>query len=848
MRKVIVLALMLSNSIFANTNVAHTDSAPLISFAKSSKKSLTTNDNYNLTLKNEAFGHLFLMHTSIIDNPPAATGNPLAAKVIYFKRNANFVAMFESTAGKLVTDSVTTKILLAKFPVVFKTANDVTFNFEEGMKILFQKSSYYIANPKVDPNSESTYEILESYINKVELRKNHIFIDQFLRVLAPATSRSAAEVSPVQIKYTFSSYKKNENFKPTVSPGFTNVGYFENYPVYPIDEEGNIVEEQVVHIKKFDTSKEITFHITDNVPAKYKQAVTDGVKYWNKAFKRELIKVSTLPNEVSIHEPGYNIVQWLNWDTAGFAYAASNSDPLTGQINQAHVFMTSSFATNSYRGIKTTLNRLLTEDKKDKESHMALEGFKSSRLCGSYEQRRDAEISRLKEIEESLESSDYSEEEKEIMYVRYVSDYIREVVAHEIGHTLGFRHNFAASLETNVNSKNYNAIGKKYLLTGEISPEIKVGSSVMDYTPGYFSSFIGAKIRLEDSALDYDQHVVDVAYNEASSASERIFCTDDHAEKFYDCFRFDAFKNVIDEKQFFMEESLKRLGHTLIGKKFAFLADDELSRDSKLTQVKYMYNTAEYDVSWYAKNRFKVLATKAKKGQISIVTKRSVSNNPEVSSEVENFFNENIKKVKKDFDEVGGISKLLIQNITPTFDGKLWLSPLSRIVLESSNSLFNKYYPNFEDAELKEEVMKKVTEYVVAFDRKFVFMAIQYIDQNYSYEDKAFTESLYALSTTILDTKSDSKIFEDLEIHSPLFDFKTNGKSLRKEAVDLLKSKYFTESHSFQRKMKKLRTKAYQSFKGFEDTIITNFGDIDSTPDDIYDYYMNEKNLYKFLK
>ena len=847
MRKIIVLALMLTNSVFGQTNIAHTESAPLISATKSAKKSLTTNDNYNLTLKNQAFGHLFLMHTSIIDNPPAATGNPLAAKVVYFKRNANFVAMFESTSGKLVTSSVTTEILLAKFPVIFKTDNDVTFNFEEGMKILFQKSSYYIANPKADPKQESTYQILESFINKVELRKNHIYIDQFLRVESAATARSAAAISPVQIKYTFSSYKKNENFKPVASPGFDHVGYFENFPVYPTDAEGNIVETSVVHIKKFDITKDITFHVTNNVPKQYKQAVVDGIKYWNKAFKRELIKVETLPKDVTIHEPGYNIVQWLKWDTAGFAYAASNSDPLTGEINQAHVFMTSSFATNSYKGVKKTLKRLLIEDK-NVQGHMGLEGFHSAKLCESYEQRKDAEISRLKELDTELESSDYTELEKEVMYVRYVSDYIREVVAHEVGHTLGFRHNFAASLATTVNSENYNKIGKKYLTTGNIAPEVKVGSSVMDYTPGYFSSFIGAKIRLETTALDYDQHVVNISYNGADAFSDKTYCTDDHADKFYDCFRFDAFSNVVEEKQFFMEESLKRLGHILVGTKFAFLNDFELNRDSKMTLIKHMENTAETDVSWYAKNRFKVLATKAKKGQVSIKIRRSVPFNPESSMGMENFYKENIKNLKKDFNKIGGISKALITNITPTFDGKEWISPLGRIILDSSKALFPKYYPELKDEELRNESMKKITEYVVSFDRKFVFMAIQYIDQSYSYQEENFSASIYNLSSTILDTKSSARIFENIDYNSPVFNYKTNGKSVRKEAVDLLKSKFFSDSHSFQRKMKKLRAKAYKTFTGFESTIITSFGDIDSTPDDVYDYYMNEKNLYKLLK
>ena len=628
----------------------------------------------------------------------------------------------------------------------------------------------------------------------------------------------------MHIKYDFSTYVPNENFTPTPSPGFTNVGYFENQPVYSTDVNGDIVETPVTYVKKFDISKPITFYTTSNTPKKWEKAVQEGVLYWNKAFGREVIKVATLPSNVGIFEPGYNIVQWLDWDTAGFAYAASSSDPLTGEIQNAHVFMTSSFAIGSYKSAKTYLSRLEKEDIAPRK--LGLLGFTSALNCHGSADRASADKQRLENFIGEVEGKSFTDEQKEEMYTRYVADYIRQVVAHEVGHTLGFRHNFAGSLDTTIDSKNYDSISLKYLTTGIIDSDVIPGSSVMDYTPGFFSSFAGAKIRLEEEALLYDQHVVDVSYKGANPYSELLFCTDDHAEKFYDCFRFDAFKNVLEEKKYNYEKSLKNIVHILLNGNFSFINDTTLTEDQKLEKFDSVFLNGFADGLYMANNRFKELVTRAAKDSKSITG--------------------NLTALKDDFNTIGGMSKVLFEDITPTMKNGLLLSNNSRTFISSFKAIIPMYFGENLTAQIAEKLEAVASKYAQEMEPAFLLTAIPFLTQEYEYRDENFVESISNLSKVVLRTRS-TEVDSVEGIKAPLFSIEVGDVSLRGLTSSFVNFNFFPESHSFKRSMNKLKLELSKDMVNLENEITSIYGDIENTPDNVYDFYMNEKlEIYNF--
>ena len=319
---------------------------------------------------------------------------------------------------------------------------------------------------------------------------------------------------PVETRSYFSPYVPNERYTAVETVDFNRMGFFE---VAPLLLEGSVNK---VYASRFDPdqNKKIVFAISPNTPADYKQAVSDGVLYWNKAFGYEKIQVVDAPTGTSAPSSEYNIVQWINWDSAGSAYADAQMDPRSGEIRHAQVFMTSAFAFSSRARARALLRNMAANETKVKnEKTFTLAGLQPSKLC---DREND---SQLRSLLVDIVASDLSDEK----ILEISKDYVREVVAHEIGHTLGLRHNFAGNLSANYELSQLDDMFKKYLESLEVTDGIIHSSSVMEYQDFPGSVMTGRGFLKNSSALPYDQRAIDVLYKNADLAAETpLFCTD----------------------------------------------------------------------------------------------------------------------------------------------------------------------------------------------------------------------------------------------------------------------------------------------------------------------------------
>jgi len=276
----------------------------------------------------------------------------------------------------------------------------------------------------------------------------------------------------------------------------------------------------------------IVYYLDRGAPEPIRSALLEGARWWNQAFEaaayKNAFRVELMPEGADSMDLRYNVIQWVHRATRGWSYGAGVIDPRTGEIIKGHVTLGS---------LRVRQDFLIAES-----------------LLAPYEKGKPV-----------------SPKMQEMALAR-----LRQLAAHEVGHTLGLMHNYSAST---VNRSSVMDYPPPYVQLGaggapDLSEayatgigewdKVSIAFGYQDFPPGMDEDVALGKILLDAFARGF-RYLTDQDARPAGSSSSQAHLWDSGA-------------NAVDELNRIMQvraAALKRFGENNIrtGAPLAILED-----------------------------------------------------------------------------------------------------------------------------------------------------------------------------------------------------------------------------------------------------------------------------------
>jgi len=294
---------------------------------------------------------------------------------------------------------------------------------EEGSRVLVDATNFYLrdvhhvtgtlqrgqqGNYRLDPTRSAFYlPNTKNFPQNTEVETTLTFTGepagQFVRQVVPV-----AEAITVRERHSFVQLPP-AGFKPRVfdpRASYFGIDYMDF--ATPIEEPitkrfiaRHRLQKKDPNARVSEAVQPIVYYVDRGAPEPVRSALLEGARWWNQAFEligyKDAFRVEIMPPEVDPMDVRYNVIQWVHRSTRGWSYGNSLVDPRTGEIIQGRV----------------SLGSL-----RDRQDFLIAEG-----LLAPYDKTNNASPKLL-----------------EMVLAR-----LRQLSAHEVGHTLGLQHNYAAS-------------------------------------------------------------------------------------------------------------------------------------------------------------------------------------------------------------------------------------------------------------------------------------------------------------------------------------------------------------------------------------------------------------------
>jgi len=334
-------------------------------------------------------------------------------KVLLIQPNYDYRAVTDNAAERRAVEQAFAQSALWGFDVAA----------EEDGRVLLDASNFYLRDAhnvvgRLRQTQQGTYRLDPTrsafYLDRTKNFPKNTEVEATLTFASDQPGRLVGTVAPAADSVTL---RQHHSFVELPGPGYTprafdpRAGYFGiSYFDYatPIDQPiqkrfiaRHRLAKKDPRAARSEPVAPIIYYLDPGTPEPIRSALLDGARWWNQAFEAagysNAFRVEMLPDGADPMDVRYNLIQWIHRSTRGWSYGSTVTDPRTGEIIKGQV---------SLGSLRVRQDFLIAEG-----------------LLAPYETGTPASPAAI-----------------QMALAR-----LRQLSAHEVGHTLGLGHNYIAS-------------------------------------------------------------------------------------------------------------------------------------------------------------------------------------------------------------------------------------------------------------------------------------------------------------------------------------------------------------------------------------------------------------------